>query len=546
METSMDPPTKKQKGSEMKFNWLGQPLLEDGEGQYYEKVQISMPTNPAFTLQQGDTASLETPDGRKLCLIDRFYVLEDGSEAYIEGNWFLSKEDIVSKIGQAKSDEQANFLDSLRENEVVVGKTRQRNPLSLIRNQDASTVKYVPEHEDMNKYATFPIVCRFRVELVEKTKEIKWKPFLDSAGDDERAEDDDGTATADGTLDTGTALSGSDDDSVSDSSMSTAGNVIRGEGEKLREEIQVGSAYQMCVAGFDGPKTVSSRGAKCVYKANALTDEVLTSFLKRVAPLQADYLRQNKMLMMEPYLLLDSSRVDEFAQGVPEGYPVTGSFMSTASMISGERVPLTKETSAEDLLEILQDNDYDPQKALMVVEQKMDLITNGFTRAEKAIYDDGFRRHEGQLRLIGSALSPTKTNKEVVDYHYRFKIPDQFRKYQEKKREQAIRMARCIETRKYSDAIGGSSGLKNRGDAISDKSAMALTESKDERVKAAKKLLLEVKYKLGKETLGKVAAVVRQLQSSYDKDAKDELFKLLSKEKDLQKRILDFLPKHAI
>jgi hypothetical protein len=547
-------PSKRPRDTNMEFEWLGQPLLEDGEGQYYEKVQITSSSKPSFTIQTGDTVTLTTTEGKRLCLVDRFYTLEDGSAAYVEGNYFFSKQSL-SKIfadqpplAVADADEQSKFLSMLRDNEYVVGKTRERCLLTSIE-IEACMVKYVPETDDMDQHKDVPVVCRFRVEMVDKSKKIKWKPFLDSAGDDEMAVDDDGTATADGTLDTGTALSGSDDDSASDSSVSTVGNVIRGEGATLREEIQVGPEYQVNVQAFAGAQAVKPRGSKLVYKANAISDEELAKFLDQVAPLHAEFLQKNKMLMMEPYLPLDGDRVEQFVQGVPEGFAVSGSFMSSASMMSGRRVALTKETNPEVLLEILADHGYDAEKALEAIRTNTDFISTGWTRAEKAIFDDGFRRHEGELRLIGLALRPTKSNKDVVDYHYRFKIPDQFRKYQEKKREQAVRMARCIETRKYSDAMSGTSSAlsaKSRGKKWSEKSAMTLTESKDERIRTAKDLLLDVKEKLGKETLGKVAAVVRQLQISFDKDAKEELFKLLENETDLQRRFLDFLPKRAI
>jgi hypothetical protein len=55
--------------------------------------------------------------------------------------------------------------------------------------------------------------------------------------------------------------------------------------------------------------------------------------------------------------------------------------------------------------------------------------------------------------MIGKGIAPTKDFKDTIDYHYRFKIPDQFRRFQDKKREQAVRMIECIETRRHLNVV---------------------------------------------------------------------------------------------
>ena len=67
---------------------------------------------------------------------------------------------------------------------------------------------------------------------------------------------------------------------------------------------------------------------------------------------------------------------------------------------------------------------------------------------EKDIFGSGFRRYSGSLRMIAKSIAPTKEFKDVVDYYYRFKIPDQFRRLTDMKREQAVRIMECIETRR--------------------------------------------------------------------------------------------------
>lgn len=67
-------------------------------------------------------------------------------------------------------------------------------------------------------------------------------------------------------------------------------------------------------------------------------------------------------------------------------------------------------------------------------------------------------------------MGETKPLKGVIDYFYRFKIPDQFRKVQERKREQAIRMLECIETKRNLNApiVMNAPGIANAIGGISD------------------------------------------------------------------------------
>jgi len=145
----------------------------------------------------------------------------------------------------------------------------------------------------------------------------------------------------------------------------------------------------------------------------------MTSFLNRVAELHNPYLQQNGMKMDEPYSPLPYDRVEDIMRQTPGQHPPTGSFMSTASMLGGVRSGLSKECNADSLLEILADHDYDTDRALVTIQSNLNRITSGWTRAEKDIFDDGFRRHQGALRTIAKAIGPTKSLQDVIDYYYR-------------------------------------------------------------------------------------------------------------------------------
>jgi hypothetical protein len=134
------------------------------------------------------------------------------------------------------------------------------------------------------------------------------------------------------------------------------------------------------------------------------------------------------------------------------GKPLTLSQMSTASSLSKDHNELTRECKIDELLTALKEHNYNPKAALAYVKAHPREYLTIWTEKERESFNSVFRRHSGSLRMISKALAGTKTFKDVVDYHYRFKIPDQFRRYQEKKREQAVRMMECLEKRRSLDA----------------------------------------------------------------------------------------------
>lgn len=94
---------------------------------------------------------------------------------------------------------------------------------------------------------------------------------------------------------------------------------------------------------------------------------------------------------------------------------------------------------------------YDVKNALGVVSASPREFVTVWTPQDKNVFDNAFRRYSGSLRAIYKGMG-NKNLQDVIDYHYRFKIPDQFRRFQERKREQAVRMLECIETRRSLNA----------------------------------------------------------------------------------------------
>ena len=220
------------------------------------------------------------------------------------------------------------------------------------------------------------------------------------------------------------------------------------EGSTAKGNIFIGPEHQVYVPPFVPGQKVTSRNPTLVWMPGAIPDEIFDGYLQDSSKILNDYMEQSGLVIDDPYAPLPSARVEAMIQAENNGNPMTLSRMSTASTLSKARNELTRECKLDQLLATLKDHDYNPKEALdYVAAHPRDYLTI-WTHKERDTFNHVFRRHSGALRMISKALAGTKTFKDVVDYHYRFKIPDQFRRYQEKKREQAVRMMECLEHRR--------------------------------------------------------------------------------------------------
>lgn len=134
-----------------------------------------------------------------------------------------------------------------------------------------------------------------------------------------------------------------------------------------------------------------------------------------------------------------------------------------------------------------------------------------------------------------------------MDYQFRFKIPDQFRLFQERKREIALRIVECIDNRRVLDPTTEirRRPLGSSASHWSEANPSDLVQYTESRREKARQLMLDVHATLGKSVTGQVANAVKELNRSDTLTARAELFSLLNGYTDLQRRFNEFLPKQA-
>lgn len=104
-----------------------------------------------------------------------------------------------------------------------------------------------------------------------------------------------------------------------------------------------------------------------------------------------------------------------------------------------------REFNIDQIFKVLHEKAYNTSRALKAILVSPETYLHIWTKEEKVLYDIGFKRHYNAIRFITKGLGESKNHKDVVDYFYRFKIPDQFRSYQDQKRDQARRILECVE-----------------------------------------------------------------------------------------------------
>jgi hypothetical protein len=247
-----------------------------------------------------------------------------------------------------------------------------------------------------------------------------------------------------------------DDDDDSDSNNDDYrqnGGIPVAEGSTEKRDIQVGPEYQVVVPEFIPNQKVVSRNPTLVWQPEKISDDELDDYFKQAADILTPFLHKQGWTMAEPYSPLPSDQMERVVIDSGTERLPTLSSISTASSLSGKSNSLLRECDADSLLFVLGQKMYNTKDALASIEASPRDFVTVWSQDEKERFDSGFRRYSGSLRMIGKGIAPTKDFKDTIDYHYRFKIPDQFRRFQDKKREQAVRMIECIETRRHLNVV---------------------------------------------------------------------------------------------
>lgn len=553
--------------STVSYQWMG-PAREDADELRYEAIRLRLPGNrQEVEIQKGDTVRLITPRSSLdwICRIESLFTY--GQDPQFRGRWFYGITDLQALRPKCtlKAEVQAlnDTLEAMDDDDLVLSNLEEINDVAAI--LELVTVEYQPPLRDLESGTSAeprPIaadhtrVCRFYLDWDPAFKSFQIFPVQPKLPDDQvswaTSSSDDSNPNHDTGKGNRTVPREEEIDDDYRTSTGSERHVIQeGEGGTLRGNTMVGDKYQVTVDPFVPNRLVPSRCPTLVYKPGCISESEMQQFADELADYHTPYLETRDLVIAtQPYTPLTGTKADALRETLLPDGQLTGSTISSASVFLGITPShLLKECDVDEVLLLLSTHNFDRKEALMAIQCNTDQISTSWSATEREIFDSAYRQHQGALRSVAQALHPTKTMKDVIDYFYRFKIPDQFRLYQDKKREQAALLMECIEKRRAGIAIT----ISHNDDGESDLESSKMKRWQDTPVEdivgtleirrhKAKKLLLEVNNRFGREFLAKISAMIERLHSSQDRDAKEALLCCFSGCPDMQRRFLEFLP----
>ncbi len=177
-----------------------------------------------------------------------------------------------------------------------------------------------------------------------------------------------------------------------------------------------------------------------VWKPQSITDVRLNKYFEDATKILKDYMKKKGISMTR-----------SLPHNVPPGIVDSDDSDRPSSQYE------YREFDIDDLLYLLHDHDYNTVTALRGLKNYPEDYLYIWNKEDKELYNAGFQKHGSNLHSIGKYLTESKNHKDVVDYHYRFKIPDQFKRYQDLKREQARRMLETVERLRLNEYLSDGS-----------------------------------------------------------------------------------------
>ena len=342
-----------------------------------------------------------------------------------------------------------------------------------------------------------------------------------------------------------------DTDGTFEETGSETSEVPLSEGANTKGKIQIGSGHQARLDSFHLGQRVVSRKPQLMWLKETGAAVDIDKYLERAAEILYDYLEQKGLFTQEPCFPLPEEQMQKFMKEQRLS-SMTLSYLSTGSSMTKRRNRLTRECKLDKLIELLHTKEYKIEEALKrVMSSPHDYVTV-WSQTERDLFDSGFRRYSGSLRLIAANSVVSKNFKDVVDFHYRYMIPGQFRRYQDKKREHAVRMMEIIENRRSEGtSIAPRDDARRRApsDLQNGKTDWSKTGVSDvvgvveERRSSAKDLLFDIQQAVGTEKMRQICRAIKSLQSKSISELKEHAVEILDSHPILLERFLDYLPK---
>ncbi|KAL3764277.1 hypothetical protein ACHAWU_004089 [Discostella pseudostelligera] len=375
--------------------------------------------------------------------------------------WFFKKEDLEGVSGRFVLEEGNNrenarefILASMSAHDVVLTNQSDDNAISSILGK-AKVVKVNPADQSTDRKSNEPkssFICRYTLSLCPAKSSgedatVKLRPCTDDSDDFKVT----GNQPSNTVVDSSDA-EGNDCNSVRDNNS----------GESNADTPFSPSAFPM------SPRRIVSEGVTTVGKIRTGPDH------QAIIPVQIDLHRKSSFRGMSnppsqriPTMVWDpaadaGNSVDEFLE---EACSLLINNLNTLGLqpfhdANYIESPNTKaeakkprEVNINALLTELHECRGDVRKAIQKVKSGPEKFMTIWNKSEKEQFDAGYRIYRESIRMIANSVDGSKTCKDAVEYQYRFKFVENFRRFMRKKREKAEEIMATVEDRMLNEAL---------------------------------------------------------------------------------------------
>jgi len=112
-----------------------------------------------------------------------------------------------------------------------------------------------------------------------------------------------------------------------------------------------------------------------------------------------------------------------------------------------------REVNVDRLLTELHECKGNTGKAIKRISSNPEKYMTIWTSKDKEQFDTGYRTYRESIRMIANSLGNSKSCKDTVDYQYRFKLVENFRRFRMKRREKAEEIMATVEDRMLNEKV---------------------------------------------------------------------------------------------
>ena len=381
----------------------------------------------------------------------------DSSKMMMRTRWFFKKEELggitgnlVIEGGRTNEDTTAKdeLLTTLASQDLVLTDQSDVNVVSTIMGK-AKVIKRKPlDNSDgdveMADHPKGSFVCRYTLSLSQASAagedvSVKLVPCADGDG----SNDGFNNKVVDSTDPTSTDDDGYTDDNRGNNNFTAAAfpmspRRVISEGVSTVGKIQVGSNHQAEIPPqLDLQRKTSFRGLSnppsqripiMVWDPATDEGEHVNEFLIDACSVLVNHLKENGL---EPFH-------EENYVGSPN---------------PTDEATKPREANIDCLLMELHDCRGDTSAAIKKITANPSKYMTFWDKKEKEKFDAGYRVYRDAIRMIAKTINDTKSCKDTVDYQYRFKYCENFRRFLRKKHEKAEEMMVAVEDRMLNEAM---------------------------------------------------------------------------------------------